>query len=65
MIIKGTRVTTAPTAIFLANTLKSAIRIEQLVTVRPERSDRQLCRGPMSIAVKDWVNACGLGSLRW
>jgi hypothetical protein len=30
MIIKGTRVTTAPTAIFLANTLKSAIRIEQL-----------------------------------
>jgi hypothetical protein len=33
MIIKGTRVTTAPTAIFLANTLKSAIRIEQLFTV--------------------------------
>jgi hypothetical protein len=29
MIIKGTRVTTAPTAIFLANTLKSAIRMEQ------------------------------------
>jgi hypothetical protein len=29
MINRGTRVTTAPTAIFLANTLKSAVRIER------------------------------------
>jgi hypothetical protein len=36
MIIKGPRVTTAPTAIFFANTLKSAIRIERSVTVRPD-----------------------------
>ena len=34
MIIKGTRVTTAPTAIFLANTLKSAIRIDHSATAQ-------------------------------
>jgi hypothetical protein len=34
MINRGTRVTTAPTAIFLANTLKSAIRIERFVYLR-------------------------------
>jgi hypothetical protein len=59
MINRGTRVTTAPTAIFLANTLKSAIRIEQFVYRKPELSDRQLCRRPISIAVKTGLTLVG------
>ena len=59
MINRGTRVTTAPTAIFLAKTLKSAIRIERF----RKPGDIQLCRGPISIAVKTGLTG-GMRSLR-